>query len=52
VPYKKTAPTLWVDLSQIQWQDFPSVEAIVLKIEYAATSNVFLIIFYFLIFKD
>lgn len=39
VPYKKTSPTLWVDLSPIQWQDFPSVEAIVLKIEYAATSN-------------
>lgn len=40
VPYKKSSPSLWIDMSPIPWQDLPSMESIVLKIEYAASSDV------------
>ncbi|KAI1703332.1 alpha-L-fucosidase domain-containing protein [Ditylenchus destructor] len=35
----KKSGNVTVDLSQVPWQNWPSTECIVLKIEYAATSN-------------
>uniref|UniRef100_A0A914GRJ3 Putative alpha-L-fucosidase n=1 Tax=Globodera rostochiensis TaxID=31243 RepID=A0A914GRJ3_GLORO len=40
VPYKKGETSLSVDISGIPWQDLPSTVSIVLKIEFAASSQI------------